>query len=80
MPFAASERPLDETDRCSCGDWGAEVLEKDVVSLFLKQRFLIPKSQYSHVALRAVLSLETSTSPFGNTGAGKGLGVLVAHA
>ena len=51
-----------------------------MVSLFLKQRFLIPKSQYSHVALRGVLSLETSTSPFGNTGAGKGLGVLVAHA
>ena len=51
-----------------------------MVSLFLKQRFLIPKSQYSHVALRGVLSLETSTSPFGNTGSRKGLGVLVAHA
>lgn len=48
--------------------------------LFLKQRFLIPKSQYSHVALRAVLSLQTSTSPFGNTGAGNGLEVLVTHA
>ena len=60
--------------------WGAGVLEKDVVSLVFKARFLIPKSQYSHVALRAVLSLQTSTSPFGNTGAGNGLEVLVTHA
>lgn len=61
-------------------DRGAGVLEKDAVSLFLEQRFLTAKSQYSHVALRAVLSLETSASPSGNAGAGKGLGVLVAHA
>ena len=63
------------------------MLEKDGASLFLKQMFLIPKSQYSHLAPRAVLNLGTGTSPSRNalgqgqhTGAGKGLRVLATHA